>query len=138
VLDWRNDLQTSMKLNDLQSQKLKLKPCKDLVAFIWVKPAKTNTGLVLPQNIFELRMEPGRYLLGRIIATGPKVRELKPGEYFIFSEYAMRNYEGSVKEDWVYFIREKDIHCKVENPDPHVIDYRPQVSETEKKKMQEE
>jgi len=82
-----------MKLSEL---KKKLKPIKDFVAFVWVKPSR-NSGLVLPETTFDLRLEPGRYLLGKVIAVGPKVSELKKGDYIIFNEYGVKNYEGTTK-----------------------------------------
>lgn len=92
--------------------KKKLKPLKDLVAFIWIRP-KTKSGFLIPDIYYSGGLRPGRFYLARVLAVGPKVKELKKNDIIMVHEYASETLNQEFREDEIYFIKEKFIRCKV-------------------------
>lgn len=87
----------------------KLQPLRDIVAFKWIFPKATKSGIVLPDTVANLRLKEGRFYFGKVLKVGPKVQQTKIGDIIFFHEYATTPFEGTYKEEEVYFIKEKDI-----------------------------
>lgn len=99
-----------MKLSELRNQKLR--PLRSLIAFVWLKKSKTEAGILIPDSYWSLGFRIGKYSIGKVLATGPKVRELKKNDLIMFGEYSMIGEKGFV-EDEIYFTEEKEIPAKV-------------------------
>ena len=99
----------------------KIKPIKDLVAFKWITSSKTESGFFLPENYYDLKSAPGRkdgirpghFYLGRVLAVGPKVWNVKVNDLILIHEFGIKNYSGNWKIDEIYFIEEKFIKAKI-------------------------
>lgn len=91
----------------------RLKALRDLVVFKWLCLNRTKSGIYLTDRAFDLRLQEGRFYFGQALKVGPLVKEIKPGDIFIFHEYSTVPFEGTLKEDQIYFIKEKSIYCKI-------------------------
>lgn len=103
-----------------QSDILKLRPLRNLVAFVWVKPHWLSE-LIIPDTVYDLKALPGQtegirtgnFYVGKIIDVGPKVDEIKRDDLIVLHEFGIKNYEGSWKENVIYFIEAESIMCKL-------------------------
>lgn len=121
-----------MRLTELKNKGKKLKPLRDLVAFVWIKP--TYIGKILipdtfhtlgPQSGLTAGLRLGRFLFGKVMTVGPKVKCLKTNDVILIHEYGPINYEGTWEEDVVFFMPLKDIKAKVldfKDSDAMIID----------------
>ena len=100
-----------MNIKKLEGKKLK--PLKDRVALIWSKPKATNGGIALPENYFDLGLRIGKFLIGEVIAIGPKVTTVKLKDSILIPEYGIKDFRGTWKEDEIYFVEEEKIQAKV-------------------------
>ena len=90
----------------------------DLVAFKWIKTDKIKTkslDIYLPDDIVD---KGGQGRLGHrytceVLAVGPKVTELKPGERFLIHEYDKLDQGTPWAEDEVMFCEEGVVGCKL-------------------------
>ena len=114
-----------MKLTDLKDQKLI--PRGDLIAFKWLKP-KTTSGILIPEQFYDLGFRPGRFYLGKVFAIGSKVNEIKPGDTLMIHEYGIKNFPGAWLEDFIYFIEEEYCKCKITGIKKGFIDIRGRMS----------
>lgn len=112
-----------MKLSELQNRKIR--PTKDLIAFKWIKPHLRIKGIEdfqLPENIAQLGPEPGyndglrvgRFYLGKVLAVGPRVSQVKENDILVVHEYGIKNYSGAWKDDQLYFIEERSCFLKLD------------------------
>ncbi len=101
-----------MKL-DLESGKIKFKPTRDLIAFKWLAPKKTEEGIILPGSYFNLGLQIGKLFIGQVLAIGPKVKSLKPKNKILIHEYGIKDFRGGWKELEIYFIEERFIKAKI-------------------------
>lgn len=127
-----------MKLKKLKSYQLK--PRRDLIAFRWIKPF-LKSGLVLPENYFDIEshvdrensLRVGRFYIGKVIACGSEIEELKLNDLILVHEYSIKNYEGAWKDDEIYFLEKKDCKCIITKmPKKGYIDFRMPLSEQER------
>lgn len=109
-----------MKLTELKNKGKKLRPLRDLVAFVWIKPIYKGKILIPdtfhdlgPQSGLTAGLRLGRFLFGKVIVVGPEVKCLKTNDVIIVHEYGVNNYEGTWKEDIIFFMPLKDIKAKV-------------------------
>ena len=100
-----------MKLSKIKN----IKPLGDLVAFKWLRPETfTKSGLYIPENIHE---GGGQGRLGHrysceVIAIGPKVHGLKPGERFLLHEYDKEDQATPWNENDIMFVKEMAVKIK--------------------------
>lgn len=99
-----------MNLTELKGKKTK--PLRDLIAFIWLKPKKLKFGLILPDTIYNTGYRMGRFSIGKVFAVGPKAWQIKKGDRILVHEYGMIGEKG-FKENFIYFIEEKEVFAKV-------------------------
>ena len=99
-----------MRLSELG--KKKLKPLRDLIAFIWTPEKVRKTGIHIPDSFYNSAYRLGRYSIGKVIAVGPEAGFLKKGDKILIHEYGMIG-EKSFKEDLIYFIEEENIPAKI-------------------------
>lgn len=102
-----------MKLEE--SQLKKLKPLKSLVAFKFSQPKKTKGGIHLPETYYDANLRQGRYLIGKVIAVGEVVKDIKKNDYILVAEYSRESLGEELKDGDVYFIESKYIAAKVDN-----------------------
>lgn len=87
----------------------KIKPLKTILAFVWIKP-KLESGILLPETFYDLKLQIGKFYIGKVVAVGPKVIDIKLNDNILVHEYGIKNWKGSWKENEVYFIEEGN--CK--------------------------
>ena len=63
--------------------------------------------------LFDLDLKIGKYFTGEVIAIGPKVTGIKLKDKILLSEYSIKNFEGTWKENNIYFIEERFIPATV-------------------------
>lgn len=117
-----------MKLSELGSKKLK--PIRDLIAFKWLKP-ETSSGILIPEQFYDLGFRAGHFYLGKVFAIGSKVSGIKPGNTLMIHEYGIKNFPGGWSEDFIYFIEEKYCKCKITGVKKGFIDIRGKMSRKE-------
>ena len=100
-----------MKLSELQN--MKIFPQKNLVAFQWLKPKTSKYGILIPEQFYNIGLKVGQFYIGKVLAVGKKVKEIKNGDSILVHEYGVKNFPGSWKEDYVYFIEEKFCKCRL-------------------------
>lgn len=86
-----------------------LRPRKDLIAFEWIKPG-SKSKLFVPDSCYDLDYRAGKYYFGKVIAIGNLVTTVKKNDILLLHEYGIKNFEGGWKENYIYFIEEKN--CK--------------------------
>jgi hypothetical protein len=58
---------------------------------------------------------------GEAIEVGSKTSRIKKGDRFFIEEYSIENFEGSWKENKIYFVKEPEIKIKLlESFDGHI------------------
>lgn len=126
-----------MKLSELKNRKIL--PLRDLIAFQWIKPHLVSK-FIIPETYYDLKPEPGysdglrvgRFYLGRVLAVGRKVKEIKKNDILMVHEYGIKNYEGAWNSDFIYFIEENQCSMKVDKvPEKGYFDFRKKISKTE-------
>jgi hypothetical protein len=121
-----------MKINKVN----KLKPLRDLVAFKWIKIDRIKTSnIVIPETIYknEANARLGNYYTCEVLAIGPKVTSVKPGDYFMLHEYNKIDTATSWKDDEILFCEEKHISFLLMDKQGRVS-WAPEITE----KMEEE
>jgi hypothetical protein len=103
-----------MTLKDLETKTLKV--LGDRIAFQWLAP-KTKSDIVIPENLMDRKFSVGRYFIGKVITVGRDVKDLLPGDCFVFNEYGVDSFTKYKSEDEVYFISRKEIKLQVEEVD---------------------
>lgn len=93
-----------------------LQPIGDLVYFKFLPFDKSDGGIEIPNDIFPRDLRASKICLGQAIAVGPKVAFVKPGNYFLFHEFAIEGADKFIKNQ-NYFIKEKEIIGIVEKKD---------------------
>lgn len=99
-----------MKLEELKKREIKVSG--DLVAFIWIKP-KLKSGILIPNKYYNLGLQLGKHYLGKVIAIGSKVKQLKLEDTILVAEYGIKDFRGGWKENEIYFIEEHFIKAIV-------------------------
>jgi len=97
-----------------------LKPLRNLVAFVWMKPHWLSN-LIIPDTVYDIKELPGQtegirtgnFYLGRVLAVGPRIDEIMKDDLIIVHEFGPANYEGTWKENTVYFIEASWIQAKL-------------------------
>lgn len=103
-------------MNYSNLEKKKLKPFRDLIAFEWIKPgSKSKSEFLIPDSHYELDYRAGRYYFGKVKEVGNQVVAVKKNDILLVHEYGIKNYEGGWKEDFIYFIEEKNCKAIVKN-----------------------
>lgn len=102
-----------MKLETLKDKSIR--PLRDLIAFKWIKP-KLESGIIIPDSIYDLKLRKGRFYVGKILAVGPKTYQLKIGDLIMVHEYGIKDFKGTWKEDEIYFIEESNCEIKINDP----------------------
>jgi co-chaperonin GroES (HSP10) len=92
----------------------RLRPLNSLVSFQFDQPKKTKRGILLPETYYDATLRQGRYLVGKVIAIGSKVREVKKNDYILIAEYSRESLGEELKDGGIYFIDEKYIAGKVD------------------------
>jgi len=100
-----------MKYSDLGNQKLK--PMKDLVALKWIPRKKMESGIFLPDTYFDFGLKLGQMYVCKVMAVGPKVKQVKPGDQVLLHEYSLKTFPGTWQEDTIYFTEEANLKAKV-------------------------
>ena len=100
-----------MKLEDLKDHKIK--PLRDLVALEWLPSRQTKTGILIPDSYYDFGLKLGKLFLCRVLAKGPKAREVKVGDRILIHEYGIIDFPGGWKEGEIYFTEEKNCKAKV-------------------------
>lgn len=113
-----------MKLKEFNSKQIKM--LHDLVAFKWIKADKYQSEtlkLYMPDNIHDGdgvdRM--GHRYTCEVLATGPKVTQVKTGDRFLLHEYDKVDQGTSWSKEDVMFCEEKTISCLVGKDDKIMI-----------------
>lgn len=126
-----------MDLEQLKGKKIKV--LGNLVAFTWIKPNLTS-GIIIPDTVHDLAplsgesegVRVGRFYLGKVLAIGKKVTELKKGDLIMIHEYGIKNYEGTWLENKVYFIEEEWVKCTFSSiPEGGYLDFRTKITQDE-------
>ena len=78
-----------------------------------MKPKASKHGILIPEQFYNIGLKPGHFYLGKVLAVGKKVEEIKKGNIILVHEYGVKNFPGSWKEDYVYFIEEKFCKCRL-------------------------
>jgi len=87
---------------------MKIKPLrKQVVVKPITKEEKTKTGIILPDTAEKEKPEQGR-----VMAVGPKVKEVKKGDLVLFTQYAPNEIKVDGKE--LLVIKEEDILAIIE------------------------
>jgi len=87
----------------------KPKILNDFVVIEWIKQ-EYSTDIKIPISYYKHSdLAKGKPCLGKILEVGPKVKDLKKGDYCEFNEYAA-DAGLMLNENRVYFIQERDIN----------------------------
>lgn len=92
-----------------------IKPLKNLVYFKFI-PFKNSLGLIIPDDLHQPDLRASKICMGQAIETGPDVITIKPGNYFLFHEYAIETADKFIKRK-EYFIKEKEIIAVIDPKD---------------------
>ena len=87
---------------------MKIRPLrKQVIVKPITKEEKTKTGIILPDTAEKEKPEQGR-----VMAIGPKVKEVKRGDLVLFTQYAPSEIKVDGKE--LLVIKEEDILAIIE------------------------
>jgi len=87
---------------------MKIRPLrKQVIVKPITKEEKTKTGIILPDTAEKEKPEQGR-----VMAIGPKVKEVKKGDLVLFTQYAPNEIKVDGKE--LLVIKEEDILAIIE------------------------
>ncbi|MFH1392565.1 MAG: co-chaperone GroES [bacterium] len=87
---------------------MKIRPLrKQVIIKPITKEEKTKTGIILPDTAEKEKPEQGR-----VMAIGPKVKEVKKGDLVLFTQYAPNEIKVDGKE--LLVIKEEDILAIIE------------------------
>jgi len=87
---------------------MKIRPLrKQVIVKPITKEEKTKTGIILPDTAEKEKPEQGR-----VMAIGPKVKEVKRGDLVLFTQYAPNEIKVDGKE--LLVIKEEDILAIIE------------------------
>ena len=99
-----------MRLEELKNKSIR--PMRDLIAFKWIPP-KLKSGILLPQTFYDLKLQFGKFYVGKVLAIGPKVTQLRMDNHFLIHEYGIKDFRGGWKENEIYFIEERNCNAKI-------------------------
>jgi len=97
-----------------------MKVLEDVIAFKWIRPEDKNH-LVMSNEFYEVNFRPAKIYQGEVVNAGSKVKHFKLGDRFLVEEYSLENFNGTWKEDQMYFVKESEIKIKLlENFNGHI------------------
>ena len=106
-------------MNTKQLKKNKLRVLKDFVAFTWVKH-KLKSQIIIPDSHYAKGLEVGKFYVGKVLAIGPKVWQVKCKDKILIQEYGIKDYRGEWKEEEIYFIEDNYIKAIVNNVNDYI------------------
>lgn len=87
---------------------LNLKPVKDEIAYEWMQVNEYGFVLLPDIHYYHRDLNPGIFCVGKVIAVGPEVRLIKPGNFILFGEYGADS-GMYLEHDKIYFTHEWEI-----------------------------
>lgn len=90
-----------------------MKVLDNIVSFKWIRPEDSNH-LLMSDEFYKVELRPFKIYQGEAIEVGTSVKFIKPGDRFLIEEYGIENFNGSWKENEIYFTKESEIKIKLE------------------------